>query len=277
MAAPMRAILRVETARQGDVDNLLANFERELRGVVSSAQAILTAQFTDSIAKEGALTRGNVVLTSRLPRMWERALERAGLQALIESFVDEFDGQIPYFEEILALLNERVKTPLPALNWTNADMEMLAARKVATLRQLDSVMTSIGHSTLRRVMTSIGGADPSELAVVIATQTNKSIGQARTVADTSLSTFYRTVQDAGYRHIEAGLQNGVLKYEYFGPDDKLTRPFCVKLIRPHVITKQRRHLTREQIDELDNGQTEDVFLTGGGFGCRHSWLIAEVL
>lgn len=274
MAAPMRAILRVEGYRQDEIENLLGNFERELAGVIHSAQNILMRRLT--LRQDGAMTRGNVASVGRLPEMWRDALRVAGLDALVESFVEEFNGQIPHFEEILSLLNERVKQPLPPLKWTGADLDAFAVRQVATIRQIESVVASAGQAAMRQALFEMGGADPAALAVVIAEQTSKSIGQARTVADTGISTFYRSVQDAGYRHIETGLKKGLLRYEYFGPDDKLTRPFCIKLIRPHPITRRRRTLTREEIDELDNGQTEDVFLTGGGWNCRHSWLIAEV-
>lgn len=56
------------------------------------------------------------------------------------------------------------------------------------------------------------------------------------------------------------------RYDFFlytGPDDKVTRPFCNK----HV-DKIR---SKVEIDQLRNGQIDDVFLSGGGYRCRHVW------
>jgi hypothetical protein len=53
-------------------------------------------------------------------------------------------------------------------------------------------------------------------------------------------------------------------YWYAGPTDALVRPFC----RLHV----GKVYTREEIDALDNGQLGEVFLTAGGYNCRHLWM-----
>jgi hypothetical protein len=53
------------------------------------------------------------------------------------------------------------------------------------------------------------------------------------------------------------------RYAYLGPVDTKVRPFC----RQHV----GKVYTRAEIDALDNGQLNNVFLTGGGYNCRHVW------
>ena len=53
-------------------------------------------------------------------------------------------------------------------------------------------------------------------------------------------------------------------FTYLGPSDAKTRPFCRALVGG-VFKK-------EQIMEMENGQTGDVYNEGGGWNCRHQWL-----
>lgn len=110
----------------------------------------------------------------------------------------------------------------------------------------------------------------------------RSQAQAATLYDTAISTIQRvTVQTIVPIRVEvvgpdaperpplatAGdvvpVPDGQV-YLYAGPADALVRPFC------------RQHLgkvyTRAEIDALDNGQLGNVFLTAGGYNCRHLWM-----
>jgi len=101
---------------------------------------------------------------------------------------------------------------------------------------------------------------------VLAAKFDDSIGRVRTIADTGMSTFYRTATDRAFQRIQAE-QEAPLRYRYSGPVDKLERPFCRHL------TDTDRAYTREQIDRMDNGQLPNVFITGGGWNCRHQWIL----
>jgi hypothetical protein len=80
----------------------------------------------------------------------------------------------------------------------------------------------------------------------------------RTLYDTSISIFGRQVEA-----LQAG-DDPETPFAYFGPADDKTRPFCLL----HV----GKVYTRSQIDAMDNGQIDNVFLTGGGYNCRHTWI-----
>lgn len=72
---------------------------------------------------------------------------------------------------------------------------------------------------------------------------------------------HRTMQAfANQQAQEAGLE----RFLYVGPLDAKTREFCAPLVG-HTFT-------REEIDEMDNGQSADVFSDGGGWNCRHEWV-----
>jgi hypothetical protein len=78
-------------------------------------------------------------------------------------------------------------------------------------------------------------------------------------ADTSIRLFDRTVN--GQLYEEAGIDT----YCYFGPKDKVTRPFCLA----HV----GKIYTRADIKKMNNGSAKfgNVWLYGGGPRCRHTW------
>lgn len=94
-----------------------------------------------------------------------------------------------------------------------------------------------------------------------------------TIINTQISAFNRSVTAM------AAEDAGVTKFLYVGP--KAERPFC-----QHVLNGNRsilgistvkpsgkgRVYTIEEISALNNGQTNDVLRTAGGFNCRHRWL-----
>jgi hypothetical protein len=81
--------------------------------------------------------------------------------------------------------------------------------------------------------------------------------QARTIYDTAVSVFARQVEQV----TSTGEPDEL--FLYVGPVDEVVRPFCRTWIG-----KVR---TRAAVDALDNGQLPDVFVTGGGYNCRHKW------
>jgi len=86
------------------------------------------------------------------------------------------------------------------------------------------------------------------------------LSQARvgTLYDTAVSIYGRQVEA-----LAAG-NDPDTPYFYAHPVDEKTRDFCLQYAG--------RVLVRREIDELDNGQISNVFLTGGGYNCRGSWV-----
>ncbi|MBW1784863.1 MAG: hypothetical protein JRL30_29475 [Deltaproteobacteria bacterium] len=58
------------------------------------------------------------------------------------------------------------------------------------------------------------------------------------------------------------------RFRYIGPAPQ--RPFCIALFK---VQKSRggKGFTRQEIDSMNNGESGDVFITHGGYGCRHQW------
>lgn len=95
--------------------------------------------------------------------------------------------------------------------------------------------------------------------------------EADTLARTAMTLRFRLLDEATRREIEKGFRGETFRYVYIGPDDKLTRPFCRELMRRTA----DRPMTLAEIAELDNGELPNVLVTGGGWCCRHQWILNE--
>lgn len=103
----------------------------------------------------------------------------------------------------------------------------------------------------------LGRRSPTELRNEFRRLSDKSTNEADRIHHDALIGFSRSV------NAERAAQHGFEWFQYMGPNDGATRPFCRKYVD--------RVLTREEIDALDNGQIGPVIHTGGGYRCRHHW------
>lgn len=77
----------------------------------------------------------------------------------------------------------------------------------------------------------------------------------KTIVDTNVSAFFRSAT------FQTALSAGVKRFRYTGPAPE--REFCQAIIG--------KVFTLDEIQKMSNGQTSNVFATGGGFNCRHRW------
>jgi hypothetical protein len=96
----------------------------------------------------------------------------------------------------------------------------------------------------------------------LATVLDGSRARVQTEFDTATAILGRRIEQAATEDL--GPDQPFL---YVGPIDAVTRDFCLD----HV----GQVFSRKAIDEMDNGQLPDVFTTGGGYNCRHSWMAVE--
>lgn len=119
-------------------------------------------------------------------------------------------------------------------------------------------------SDVKAVLTrSVLSVDNVPTGKLIAGENERLSRYLNTEIDTMYSAFTRTVtakkaDDLGFELMR-----------YLGPDDKITRPFCKRVLKdkehPGAIYKI------EEIKKLDNKQGLDVLTYGGGYNCRHQW------
>jgi len=94
-------------------------------------------------------------------------------------------------------------------------------------------------------------------------------GKRRGLYEWHAGTYARTAHMQFSRSVQASQAEkyGIKQFIYLGPIDDITRKFCIQ----HV----GKIYSREEIEGMDNGQTGNVFLDGGGWNCRHEFFAAH--
>ncbi|MBM3767825.1 MAG: hypothetical protein FJW32_20750 [Acidobacteria bacterium] len=256
------------------IDRLVQAFEAELAAMTAAAIAKTAGVMLKSLTVEGDTilrTRANARALRDIAKTIKVELGRAGVRELIEEFGATLAGQMPLFDEILSLIGAASGRRL-SVDWTEADREFFASRQLTVESGLETIIESAALAAQRRVMFTAGGLPFGDLVEAINVGMRVPVAEAVTLAETSQAAFWRTITDQGFQKIEKGLPAGSVRYRYEGPKDKLTRPFCQRLLA----RTKREGLTRAEIDALDNGQLPDAFHTAGGYRCRHQW-VAEIV
>ena len=90
-------------------------------------------------------------------------------------------------------------------------------------------------------------------------------GKTRGMYEWHAGTYARTAQMRFSRQIlKTQAEELDLKtFVYIGPVDSKKRPFCLEIVGGAF--------NRDEIEDLDNGQTGDTFSDGGGYNCRDTW------
>lgn len=245
-------------------------YERILGAATKDVQKQLTERLKITDGKV-ANTISNHKTLATVDDMFKEALDANGFGDLLQSYTDKFDGQFESFNSVLAHVSGELKYPLPPVTFTKGKIATINLQKVKAQELLRGVTELAAMRAKAQALQSVGALTPRELAASVSETLGTSLAQAETIADTSISTFYRTITDKGYQQIEADLPGFKIRYKYLGPLDRITRPFCTKL---EVASRAGRSWTRDQINRMNNGQKMPVFTTCGGFNCRHQWIIS---
>jgi hypothetical protein len=269
-------IYGVIRAHDAKVDALTAAFERELHAVVTSAEALALADLRERLKLDDkgriARTASNQRALRQVDDIFADAMRRAGYEELISVFVESFNGQLPYYREIISAISETLDRPLSSA-LSAANEAALASQRISAVDGLHAAMESAAADAKRRALMSVGALEFNDLAQELATQFALSSTRAATLADTSIVMYYRTITDRGYKQIEEGLPIDSARYGYYGPLDKLKRTWCRKR---REATLAGKTWTRSEIEAMDNGQLPNPFVTGGGYNCRDQWVLKEI-
>lgn len=253
------------------LDSIIAAFGDELKPIVTAAQkkTLKALEKKLTFAMDGSIdfTPANQLALRSIDRLFKRQMQLAGYDKLTAAFADQFADHLPKFEKVLADISDTLATPLPAIKFTAADVDLFASQATGAKEMLADIVDTVGAAAKRQALFSSGGLKFSDLASELGTRFSKTVAEANTLADTSVSMFYRTIASQSYAKIEDGLAPNAVRYFYAGPSDELERPFCAAL------TSKGKTYTRAQIDDMDNGTGLPVFTSGGGYRCRHLWIL----
>jgi hypothetical protein len=107
------------------------------------------------------------------------------------------------------------------------------------------------------VLSSVFGGETPDIDQVLETYGSRTASNIQSEINTGVAGFNRTVT------FKKAQDLGLDKFVYLGPLDKITRPFCRKVVG--------KVFTINEIKAMDNGQGLDVMTYGGGYNCRHQW------
>ena len=246
------------------VDKFVAEVESRLEAAKFKVEERLRASITEKGGKlvmDGKTTRA----LRRIDKMLIDAMEELHYSELVDAFVAQF-GRIGFKS-----LNQILKAAkIDPVKFSKAQMDAFAAQQANVADNLEGLLKNAAELLKRRASFSIGAVTVKDLTGQIASALKTGFAQARTLADTSMTMFLRNVHSTGYEQIERS--GTALKYRYVGPiDAAVSHPLCKRLLaHPDTL------YSRAEIDAMTNGQLPDVFLTGGGYNCRHWWIVGAV-
>lgn len=228
----------------------------------------------ERIAQAGE--RLSVLFAAELAEVWRRferlvtqdaAAVTSGSMAAMRDRVRRLLTEAGYDVLVAASVNAGV-TQMAAIVGTSAIPRTAMTTRLAALQEMstlgmvargDEAATAVWRAVAQHAITN---RPIREILEDVAKILDRDVKSVRTQFDTQVSIFGRQVEAIQ----TAGLPDEQ-PFLYLGPVDFKTRPFCLNLVG--------KVFTREEIDAMDNGQMPDVFLTGGGYQCRHSWLAVE--
>lgn len=249
--AQTNAILSATERQAAVADDLSSAYAIELARVKQDLERELVRLLAK--AREGGRTP--VALAARSLKM-RRELRDLLAQA---GYDDLADASTVRGLERMARAVERTRLAAQVSTFTSRDAARIQALKelarLDLLAQGDEVAIAVWRSVVQGVYSQRPIADVlDDLATVL----DKSMSEAGTLYDTSVSIFGRQIE-----LLKSTGEPDEL-FLFAGPADIKNRPFC----REHV----GKVYTKAEIDRLDNGQTGSTFLTAGGWGCRHHWV-----
>jgi len=252
MPTPIDRLIRAAAETANTAERIGKRFARELAQVLKDTERKLPRLVRDvSAGSRTAIVKA--AQANRVRTELRTALQRAGYDELVDAAT-----QAPLDRMVERVLEGR-RLASQSANLIGGTELRIAGLKALQLSDLldegDDLARALWKATVRGVFASRNVDDILEDLADVLDHTEPQIA---TLYDTSVSIFGRQVEA-----LQAG-EEPEATFAYMGPNDDRTREFC----RQHV----GKVYTREQIDELDNGQMDNVFLTGGGYNCRHVWM-----
>lgn len=231
-------------------DDVTGTYATELGRVLRDLERELRRLALDAIdGSKTALQRA--VRAAKLRREIQRALDAAGYSHLAETTSTQA------LDRLVAQV-QALRGAAKVAAFTTTDLSRIVALKRLAEIDLLGEGQQIAVAVWRTVVQAIySQRRPADLLDDLATAVDLEETRARTLFDTTVSVFTRQVESLKSDN------DPDEPFAYVGPVDVKIRPFC----RAHV----GKVYTRREIEAMDNGQLPNVFLTGGGYNCRHVW------
>jgi hypothetical protein len=236
-------------------DRLSAAFARELAAVWRDAERALTRLIVEATegSRSAALSATRALV---LREQIRNVLEASGYDALVTAAASVRTTAV-----VTAVLGSAAATEAASFV-ARIEPALEALRRLSTLdlmAQGDEVAIALWRSTTQHLFTA---RPVTEIIEDLADALDREVAHVRGLYDTQIAVLGRQVE--AIKTEDLGSSQPFL---YVGPLDLKTRDFCIERVG--------KVFTRAEIDEMDNGQMGETFLTGGGYNCRHSWIAVE--
>mgnify|MGYP000894122307 CR=1 FL=1 len=272
---------RIMAAQDRNILSITDNYERDMLRVVSNANARAIYYLSNQLQtdRDGKVlsTAANRTVLRKLNRLFLDWMNESGFEIANARLIAQFGGyEPPSFVQVLDLINENIKNKLTFPKWMKADIQAFQGIKIATVDVLEGAVSIAAENAMRQALFAVGGLRFEDLTDLMGRSLDKTVAETRTLASTAVSTYYRTIHARGFERIQQENPELQLRYSYEGPIDKLTRPWCAKIARK---SRSGRTYTRSEIDafaddpERGKSQPPQPFYTGGGYNCRHQWIL----
>ncbi len=271
---------RIIAAQDRNILSLTDAYERDVLRVVASAGARAVEYLLNRLQRDSAgtvlPTAANRAVLRKLNSLFLEWMNDSGFEIANARLVAELGTEGASFADVLRLINENRKVPISLPKWMKADIQAFQGVKIATVDVLEGAVSIAAENAMRQALFAVGGLRFPDLVDLLERTFDKSVAETRTVASTAVSTYYRTIHARGFERIQQENTELQLRYSYEGPVDKLTRPWCAKIASR---SRSGKTWTRQQIDALVNdpergkSQPPQPFYTGGGYNCRHQWIL----
>lgn len=245
-------------------DSMIDAFAEHLRSVVTLAQAkmagYLQANLTTTAGKIDQ-TPANLRVMRTLDDRFMEFLDDSGYSSLLNAYVTSFAGEKAFLQETLQYLGYK------PVAFTATDLKLFASLQLNSVTSMTTMAEAAAGTAMQQALFSIGGLKFSQLLESLASKIDASLPRIRTIAETSMTTYYRTLTDQAFQKIEKDLPEIDQRYRYSGPLDSRNRPFCRQL------ENADKAYSRADIAGMNNGMLPNVFLSCGGWNCRHVWIL----
>jgi hypothetical protein len=233
-------------------DRMSAQFARHL----SSVMRDIERKIRDLLTQAAQPSRTAIVQASQAYRI-RNSIQDALRASRYRALVDEATGAA------LDRMTDRVlasrRLARVAYDLAPEARLLLEAMRSLHLQDLLDEEQVILRAITQAVSRGLFGAwEARDIVPAVAKVLDISEARVATLYDTAVSIYGRQVEAA------AAGNDPQTRFLYAHPIDEKTRDFCLR----HA----GKVYTREEIDQLDNGQISNVFLTGGGYNCRGHWM-----
>jgi hypothetical protein len=191
----------------------------------------------------------------------DELLERSGYYSAVGRYVDSFDAFAAAATEVAAAIGTPSFSPMP-----EEYIAFVKSREYAKLSFLGKLAIERVDDVIGSLV--LGGSVASSIIEALrAALTGEYVwGDRVGMYSWHIGTYVRTELMRLIRDFVAAqaAKDGISLFMYVGPLDAKTRPFCA-----HIVGGV---FTFDQIEQMQNGQTESVMSDGGGWNCRHVWV-----